>query len=226
MELFHCCNRGVEKRDIVRDEKDRVRFVHELYAMNDAHPAGNAGHFLHMDLRSPYVRKRNRDRRERELLVDIHAWCLMGNHYHLLLSERVDGGITKFLRKFNVGYANYFNERHSRSGALYQGRTKKVSIEEDAQLFYIFHYIHCNPLDFLESARGWRSGVVGSTRAALAHLNGYRWSSYQDYCNIKNFPSLLSDHFGRELYPNYQSAISDFLRASPQYDEYSTLCLE
>lgn len=63
----------------------------------------------------------------------------MANHYHLLLSELVEGGITLFLRKLNIGYAKYFNERHGRQGTLFQSRTKKILIERHAHFLYILH---------------------------------------------------------------------------------------
>ena len=103
MELYHALNRGVDGRDLFLDDRDRARFVHNLYEFNDATPITNLKHrFENMDLRNPYLKT------ERELLVEIHGWVLMKNHYHLLLSERVEGGMSLFLRKLNVGYANYF----------------------------------------------------------------------------------------------------------------------
>src|SRR3989344_5584550 len=186
MELYHVLNRGVEKRDIFMDKQDYLRFVHDLYEFNDAKPALNMGYaFKSIDLRNQYVR-------ERERIVDIHGWCLMKNHYHLLLSEREEGGLTKFIRKLNVGYANYFNERYSRSGSLFQGRTKKKLIDSNRYFLHILHYIHLNPLDYLGGAQHWREGRVPSAVSALTQLEKYRWSSYLDYSGDHNFPSILT----------------------------------
>ena len=77
----------------------------------------------------------------------------MGNHYHLLLSERREGGISDFMRKVNVGYAKFFNEKYKRTGTLFQGRTKKVLVDSDAHFLHILHYIHLNPLDLLNGAK-------------------------------------------------------------------------
>ena len=169
MELFHMLNRGVDKRDIFLDDRDRARFVHDLFEFNDPAPA----HPLKvgkLDLRSPNFRRKARREHGQNRIVDIHGWCLMGNHYHLLISERTEGGITKFIRKLNIGYSKYFNERYERSGALFQGRTKRINIVHDAHFLYILHYIHLNPLDYLQGARGWREGKVASARGALARL--------------------------------------------------------
>lgn len=116
----------------------------------------------------------------------------MGNHYHLLLEPLVENGLTLFLRKLNIGYANYFNERYERSGTLFQGRTKRKLIESDAHYLHILNYIHLNPLDFLTDAQEWRERTIRNAREAQAYLQNYRWSSYNDYCGRKNFPSLLT----------------------------------
>src|SRR3989344_7268388 len=148
VELYHLLNRGVEKREVALDDSDRLRFVHDLFVFNDSN---------HVDpnhrLRDFYMASA-----AREPLVDIHAFCLMGNHYHLLVSEREDGGISTFMRKLNMGYAKYFNEKYRRSGLLWQGRYRKRLITRDAHFLYIPLYIHLNPLDYL--SREWRKGKI------------------------------------------------------------------
>ncbi|MBM3261743.1 hypothetical protein FJY93_05035 [Candidatus Kaiserbacteria bacterium] len=189
MELYHVLNRGVDKRDIFMDASDYLRFVHDMWEFNDIAPTQHAHHsFKNLDLRNPNFTEKNAG----TAIVDIHGWCLMKNHYHLLLSERVEGGLTKFLRKLNVGYANYFNERHEREGSLFQGRTKRVLIERDAHFMHILHYIHFNPLDFVSTASGWREHAIEKITDAKRQLELYRWSSYHDYCGKKNFPSILT----------------------------------
>jgi putative transposase len=125
--------------------------------------------------------------------VALHAWALMKNHYHLVLSELVEGGLTLFLRKLS-GYARYFNDRHERKGALLQGRTKKVLIKDERHFLYILHYTHLNPLDYLPGAETWRErdkGVLPGVSLMLRYLETYRWSSYRDYLGIRNFPSVI-----------------------------------
>ncbi|MEK7480225.1 MAG: transposase [Patescibacteria group bacterium] len=148
---------------------------------------------------------------ERSKIVDIHGWCLMKNHYHLLLSERVEGGLTLFIRKLNVGYANYFNEKYKRVGTLFQGRTKRIRITSDPHFLHILHYIHLNPLDFLGAAKEWRSGRVQNSKAARAQLERYRWSSYQDYSGKKNFPSILTMDFMRDALGNVKKKTLEYI---------------
>jgi len=191
MELYHLLNRGVEKRNIVTSDYDRNRFVRSLYEMNDVRPVKNFWYRAQdpfSDLVGHYEDKRER-------LVTIHGWCLMGNHYHILLSENKDGGVTDFLRKLNVGYAKYFNEKHNRSGTLFQGRTKKILIEHESHFLWILHYIHFNALDFLKTAGSWREQCLINSGEALAWLERYRWSSYRDYVNKGKYASILAGSF-------------------------------
>lgn len=189
MELYHVLNRGVEKRTLFLDSRDYARFVHDMYEFNDTKPVENTGRRFGDTLSMKgFVNPSS----SRERIVDIHGWCLMKNHYHLLLSERSEGGLSLFMRKLNIGYANYFNERYKRSGTLFQGRTKKKHVDSDAYFLHILNYIHFNPLDYLSGAKKWREREIASEKTALAYLRKYRWSSFLDYIGKKNFPSVLT----------------------------------
>ncbi len=211
MELWHVLNRGVDGRNIFMDDKDRIRFIHDLYVFNDSTPAdSNSGyHFKSMDIVSPYIENRKRER-----LVEIHGWCLMKNHYHLLISELVEKGMSLFLRKLNVGYAKSFNEKYDRIGTLFQGRTKKILIEREAHFNYILHYIHLNPLDYLRGAESWRErshAGIKDANGALGYLEQYRWSSYLDYAGRKNFPSILTTSLFKEALDDYPDSLHEYL---------------
>ncbi|OGG52734.1 hypothetical protein A2851_03990 [Candidatus Kaiserbacteria bacterium RIFCSPHIGHO2_01_FULL_53_29] len=179
MEIYHLLNRGVEKRNVVLNDADRVRFIHDLYAFNDLNDV-DANHRFR-EFKSPHVRVP---------LVDIYAFCLMPNHYHILASEIEEGGISMFMRKLNMGYAKYFNEKYKRSGVLWQGTFKRILLQRDAHFLHIPFYIHLNPLDM--AFPQWRAGKVRNIDKALKFLAQYRWSSYLDYSGVKNFPSILS----------------------------------
>lgn len=212
MELWHVLNRGVDGRSLFVEDRDYVRFVHNLYEFNDAAPSNpNLGyHLKSMDIVSPYIEKRSRER-----LVEIHGWCLMKNHYHLLISELVEGGMSLFLRKLNVGYAKSFNEKYERVGTLFQSRTKKILIEREAHFNYILHYIHLNPLDYLPGAKAWRErshAGIRSVTDALNHLEQYRWSSYLDYAGRKNFPSILTTSLFKDAFGNYPRSLGEYLK--------------
>lgn len=204
MELYHLLNRGVEKRIIFLDDRDRFRFIHGLGVFNNAAPANNTTYFLEKDY-NDFV-----SRYGKNPIVDIHAWCLMKNHYHLLLSERVENGISLFIRKLNIGYAKYFNKRYDRSGYLFQGRTKKIRINSDAYFLHILNYIHFNPLDYLAGARNWRGRYLENPKRAHQYLMKYRWSSYPDYCGVRNFPSLITKDLFGEPPEKFKRHISEY----------------
>ena len=184
MEFFHIFNRGVDKRDVVLDEIDRVRFVQNLFLFNDSQPTPHDGHIRKKRIQNTHPRKK---------LVDIHAFCLMPNHYHMFISSTGDiGNIAKFMKKIGMGYAKYFNEKYQRSGYLWQGKYKKIQVEDDEHFIYLPYYIHLNPLDLIMPE--WREGKVENTQKALDYLQKYRWSSYLDYLGEENFPSIITSN--------------------------------
>ena len=212
MELYHVLNRGVDKRDVVLDKRDRVRFLHDLFVFNDQQST------LHIKLP-----ERHGENRKRKLLVNIHAFCLMPNHYHLLLSPAIENGTALFMKKLSMGYTKYFNERHGRSGTLWQGRYKRILVEDDSHFLYLPYYVHLNALD-LEYPE-WRTGRVKDTLQALGYLNAYRWSSHLDYIGIKNFPSItqrefLSPHLGTRQ--EYEKEIVNII-TNPELAEQSVV---
>lgn len=152
----------------------------------------------------------------------------MKNHYHLLLSERVEGGITLFLRKLS-GYARYFNERHRRHGHLFQGRTKKILIERQEHFLYILHYLHLNSLDYFPGAKKWRErdkGTIPEISRVLEYLQNYRWGSYLDYCGISNFSSILTKSFFTDVFgTDYATALEGYL-SDRAFDEIEKKYLE
>lgn len=213
MELYHLINRGVDKRAITLDDQDRKRFVTDLFVMNDRRSVEN----LNFILKNTTDLKDIIDiGRRYEALVQIHAWCLMGNHYHLLVSEVAESGISRFLKKLNMGYAKYFNERYKRTGALFQGKTKKVLIENDAHFLWILHYIHFNPLDFLKEAGGWRTQCLAEPGKASKWLKNYQWSSYRDYANEGAYPTILEGSF---LYEDRDAHMKEAMRILESFAE-------
>lgn len=152
----------------------------------------------------------------------------MTNHYHLLITEIVEGGLAKFMMKVNVGYSKYYNERYERHGHVLQGKTKKVLVDSEAHFLYVLHYLHLNPLDYLAGASGWRErdkGDIKNVKEALDYLDKYRWSSYRDYCGTKNFPSLLTKSLFGEMFSNYHDATKAYLK-NAEVSESTDLVLE
>jgi putative transposase len=220
-EIYHVYNRGVEKRRVFMDDKDYLRFIHDLFEFNDENPVQSSN--VRLNTRKPTeareedtsqcleVQLPNMERRKRKKLVEIHAFCLMPNHYHLLMRQRVENGIVRFMQKIG-GYTLYFNERHERVGSLFQGRFKAVQVTEEAHNLHIPNYIHLNPLGMYMNAR--EEGKL-NIENALEFLRNYRWSSFRDYIGIKNFPSIIEQKYLADIFGKpemYAKEIKDWIR--------------
>lgn len=208
-EIYHVYNRGVEKRTIFKNDAERVRFIHDLFEFNDQSPALNVGYFF-----NKYIEVQPQYKREpRKLLVEILSFCLMPNHYHLLLRQKTSGGVVNFMQKLGTGYTMYFNQKHSRVGSLFQGRFKAVLVKDDAHLLHLPFYIHLNPLDL--AMPEWRKGSIREYTKAIDFLENYRWSSHLDYLGKKNFPSVTQRDFLLDFFngsQNYAKNIYGWLK--------------
>ncbi|MBI4159739.1 transposase [Candidatus Wolfebacteria bacterium] len=228
-EIYHIYNRGVEKRVVFSDDKDHYRFIHDLFEFNDEDATVNIYYRRSRLNELSYEvqpRKVNQERKPRKLLVEILAFCLMPNHFHLLLRQLGKAGITRFMQKLGTGYTMYFNQRYERTGALFQGRFKSVVVSDDSHFIHLPYYIHANPLDL--KFPEWRGKNIKNTREALAHLENYRWSSFLDYIGRKNFPSVTSRQFLLDFCggsKNYKRNFSQWLREI-SYEELHGLTLE
>ncbi|MDP3901461.1 MAG: transposase [bacterium] len=212
-QIYHVLNRGVDKRDIFLDDEDRFRFVHDLFEFNDVAPINNVKYYFNQTSKAiarPYI---NVERRPRKLLVEILAFCMMTNHYHLLLRPLSDNGITHFMKRLNMGYAHYFNLKYQRSGALFQGRYKSVHVVNDAHFIHLPYYIHLNPLDLYMPR--WREREISNYQQALKFLKKYRWSSHLDYMGIKNLPSVTQRGFLLKFWDNsqYENGLIEWLKS-------------
>lgn len=197
-ELYHVYNRGVDKRDIFMEEQDYLRCIHDLWEFNDRNPAAHPYYKpQYSEVGLPKVSRaiirKLPQRPPRQLLVKLHAFCLMRNHFHLFVEPLSDTAMTEFMRKLGTGYTNYFNLKYKRSGALFQGIFKAVQVDHDSYFMHLFYYIHCNPLDY--KFHSWRERKIDAPGAALKYLENYRWSSFPDYIGKKNFPSVTQRDF-------------------------------
>lgn len=225
MAIVHALNRGVDKRKIFLDKQDYFRFIHDLFEFNDQERVNNVFYFFQKsnDIASRYIKK---ERRQRKMLVDIHAFCIMPNHYHLLLSPRIDGGVSKFMKKLNMGYSKYFNEKYDRKGTLFEGRYKSIIVKHEAHFIHLPYYIHLNPLDQIFPQ--WRKHKLQDYRRAMEFLESYRWSSHLDYLGKHNFPSVTKREFLMKFFggaKEYENSIKRWLRDS-DLNEIKDIALE
>ncbi len=210
-EIYHALSRGVDKRKIFMDDKDRFRFIHDLFEFNDRAPANTSSY--HFYKQSGDIRCRQIERKPRKLLVNILAFCLMPNHYHLLLSSLVKNGISLFMRKLNDGYVKYFNKKHERTGTLFERKYKSILVDSQAHFIHLPYYIHLNPVDLV--APEWRERKLNNYKEAIDFLDSYRWSSHLDYLGQKNFPSVTQRDFLLEIFEGekgYEKKLKDWLK--------------
>jgi putative transposase len=193
--FYHVYNRGVEKRTTFLDDQDYQRFLHDVYEFNDTAAAGRFS--LSQSERAIYAQLSEvQPPKVRDVVVNIHAFCLMPNHFHLLLEQVQDDGIVLFMKKLG-GYTMYFNEKHDRVGPLFQGRYKAKHIDSDPYLTHVSRYIHLNPLGIVDPL--WKEHVLAQSANTSTQLAAYKWSSYSDYIDQPNYPSLLKKDLIRSL---------------------------
>ncbi len=195
-EYYHIYNRGTEKRIIFLDTADYERFVFLLYYANSTIS------FSTKDLkksRGPSSGNRG------ESLVDIGSYCLMPNHFHILLKEKTEGGITKFMSKLTTGYSMYFNKRYERKGSLFQGLFQAQYADSDNYLKYLFSYIHLNPVKLIQS--DWKEEGIEDINRVKKYLNDYRYSSFIDYIGVKREENNI---LNIKAFPEYFESKEDF----------------
>ena len=170
--FYHVASRGNEQKDVFKSQKDREKFLDYLASATERYGAV------------------------------LHAYCLMSNHYHLLL-ETPDGNLAQIMRHINGAYTTYFNIKRKRAGHLFQGRYKAILVEFDEYAMELTRYIHLNPV---------RAGMVTLPEE-------YRWSSYPSYIGLSPVPDWLRleailAHFGKNAASanqRYRSFVEDLL---------------
>ncbi len=182
--IYHIFNRGVEKRNIFIDDSDRWRFVQAMFLFNDDEISSNIlwklenekGGLNFKTLRE-YIEQNKKDRRP---LVKIMTDCLMPNHFHFLVKQVQENGISRFMQKFGVGYTNYFNEKYDRVGSLFQGPFRAVLVENDLYLQYLLVYINIiNPGQLVEP--NLKEIGVADVDKIMAAADAYGWSAHPEY---------------------------------------------
>ena len=121
--IYHVMSRGVDKRTIFQEDKICLRFINDLYKFNDGNPAYNNNRSSSTFM----IDVKHQSLIERDRLVELYAFCLMSNHYHLCLLK--DDGVPRFMQKLNGGYVKYFNIKYGRKGRLFESTYKPVIIK-------------------------------------------------------------------------------------------------
>jgi putative transposase len=176
-ETYHVYNRGANKQRIFTNTSDYARFSLLLHLANSRTPVHLANLLQRYQGRSfieIYENEKVSDR-----LVDILAYSLMPNHFHLIIRQKEKDGIAIFMKKLATGYSMYFNAKYEHSGTLFQGRFKSRHIDSEEYFRYIFAYVHLNPLDIFQA--DWKSDGIKDKRGARKFLKSYAYGSFPDY---------------------------------------------
>lgn len=151
-EYYHIYNRGVDKRDIFMDAKNLNRFILSVKLFNTIKPIGSIRENLeqlheyrHSTVDKPPISDVKRLGLE-ERLVSIVCYCFNPNHFHFIVKQEVDGGISEFFKRLLGGYTKYFNEVHHRSGSLFQGTFKSHLIDDEKYFSKVYPYVNMNYL--------------------------------------------------------------------------------
>ncbi len=138
-EYYHIYNRGVDKRDIFMCKEDLERFIESILEFNDVEIVNSLSNVRKTKNQiGPKVLSGNQS------LVAIAACCLNPNHFHFILKQLENGGISKFMQKSLGGYTNYFNAKYSRTGSLFQGTFKSHHIYDDNYFKKLIGYVNFN----------------------------------------------------------------------------------
>lgn len=186
-EIYHVFNQGIDKRPTFTDKKEYLRGIETLKFYKFFSPPTKLSLFLDKSKEDKekileIIKKQNRE------LIEILCFCLMPNHFHFLLKQTLDNGISKFMSNFQNSYTRYFNTKNKRKGPLFYNQFKAIRIETDEQLLHVGRYTHLNP---------YSSFIVKDLKA----LTTYPWSSFPEYisetkgplCNTKIIGDFFKD---------------------------------
>lgn len=201
-EYYHIFNRGVAKMRIFNNFYDFNRFLKcVIYYQIDAQKP-------RFSVFTPETYELDSSKK----IVDIISYCFMPNHFHFLLKQVRDGGISEFISKISNSYTKYFNIKNNRVGPILQGDFKAVHIESNEQLLHVTRYIHLNPL----------IGFV------TKDLETYKWSSYPEYIGLESDgiseKDIVLDQF--ESKKDYKRFVQDHIDYARKLDQIKHLLLD
>jgi len=201
-EYYHVFNRGVEHRLIFSSKRDYQRALLAIHYYRFANLPVKLSRYL---IYSSQQREAFFERSgHNEKLVEVLCFCFMPNHFHFLLNQKKDMGISKFLGNFQNSYTRFFNTKYDRDGHLFKGQFKAVRVEKDEQLMHLSRYIHLNP---------YTSHIIKN----INDLLDYEWSSFPGYVDTKmnvlsNSNQILSYFKTSEKYRDFVFDLADYQR--------------
>lgn len=188
-EYYHIYNRGNQKQNIFLDEEDRIRFLFVLLYFQSPVVINNPGYYIRHFIghRVFYVSPKITNNIIQNHTVELINFAEMPNHFHLILKEIREGGISRYMQKIQDGYTKYFNKKYEKVGHLFQGPFQSVLIKNNEQLLHLSAYIHRNPRELDQ----WKNNEIK-----------FDWSSYQDYAQKNRWGDLLKTNIILKQFSN------------------------
>lgn len=214
-EIYHVFNRSVAKQPIFIRQKDYSRALELINYYSYQKPTLRFSHYNRLPSEQKILFWNNLIKNHQKQ-IQILVFCLMPNHFHFLIKEMTEGGISNFIRNFQNSYAKYFNTRAERTGAVFQSMFKAVRIESEEQLMHVCRYIHLNPLT---------SFVIKDKK----DLENYNWSSYPFYIKKLNDTEILDLSFILGLFSSLKNFVNftlDQVDYQRKLDQIKHLLLE
>ncbi|MDO8573842.1 MAG: transposase [Candidatus Daviesbacteria bacterium] len=212
-EIYHVFNRGVEKRPTFTDRREQNRAILAMNFYRFVEPPVKLSRFLTIP-KEDQMKLWEGLKKDNRILVEIICFCLMPNHFHIMLKQKVENGISSFISNFTNSYTKYFNKKHDRIGPLFEGIFKAVRIESEEQLIHTSRYIHLNPVSsFLIEPEG---------------LESYEWSSYPEFLGITD-KNLVVKNLILDIFPSvetYKKFVLDQVDYARQLELIKHLILE
>ncbi len=208
-EFHHIYNRGVDKRIIFTDRDDRERFFKSMFLFNSVEPIGSLYElaFNHRELGGRTAK-----------LVNIIAYCLNPNHFHFILEQVNDGGISEFMKRLSGGYTWYFNHRYKRNGSLFQGKFKDVHINSNEYLLHVSAYVNLN--DRVHQLGGQTAKLVESKSS----WSEYVGNSMEHFCEKE---IILEQFRSKKEYKKFaKDSLENILDRRSEINDISDLLLE
>ena len=208
-EWYHCYSRGVDKRRTFQSTADYRRFLQLMYVANSVEPVRLS------NLPKSYEKVFALDRQKS--LVSIAGYALMPNHFHFLIQEVNEGGITKFMQKLGTAYSMYFNIKNERVGNLFVKPFRSKHITSDRYLKRVIQYVHLNPADLYD--KNWKSGKVKNMSQLEGKLKMYPYSSLQDYQGDLRPEHVILSESARSVFEEDMPDFALMLREAAKYNE-------
>lgn len=200
-EFYHVYNRGVDKRTIFQSSEDLDRFFESMRTFNSVDPSGSIFEQRLIQKGEIPMQKNN------EKLVRFVAYCLLPNHFHFILEQVADGGISEFMKRLSGGYTTYFNLVYKRKGSLFQGTFKSIHLDTEEYLQYVSAYVNLNHKQ-KEEFGGLTPKLVKSS------WEEYLGVSEEDFCRAKE---IVCAHFsGSNKYEKFALEVLESVKENKE----------